>query len=77
MTYEFFQKKLKGSDSDGNAIDLDRMAEVLKTRLTVVAIHLGESDDPYLIFESLNAKGAPLTQADLIRNYVLLSNPPA
>jgi hypothetical protein len=48
------------------------MAEALKSRLTVVAIHLGETDDPYLIFESLNAKGAPLTQADLIRNYVLL-----
>jgi uncharacterized protein with ParB-like and HNH nuclease domain len=50
---------------------LDRIAEALKSRLTVVAIHLGETDDPYLIFESLNAKGAPLTQADLIRNYVL------
>ena len=48
------------------------MAETVKDRLTVVAIHLGETDDPYLIFESLNAKGAPLTQADLIRNYVLL-----
>jgi hypothetical protein len=38
----------------------------------VVSIHLGDADDPYLIFESLNAKGAPLTQADLIRNYLLL-----
>ncbi len=68
----FFCKKLKGTDSDGNPIDLERMAEALKTRLTVVAIHLGDADDPYLIFESLNAKGAPLTQADLIRNYILL-----
>jgi uncharacterized protein with ParB-like and HNH nuclease domain len=72
QAFDFFRKRLKSTDSDGNAIDLDRMAETLKTRLTVVAIHLGDSDDPYLIFESLNAKGAPLTQADLIRNYVLL-----
>ena len=72
QAFEFFCKKLKGADSNGDAIDLDRMADALKTRLTVVAIHLGESDDPYLIFESLNAKGAPLTQADLIRNYILL-----
>lgn len=72
VAFDFFRRKLTGVDSDGVAIDLDRMAEALKSRLTVVAIHLGETDDPYLIFESLNAKGAPLTQADLIRNYVLL-----
>ena len=35
-------------------------------------INLGEADDPYLIFESLNYKGVPLTQADLVRNYVLM-----
>lgn len=35
-------------------------------------INLGESDDPYLIFESLNHKGKPLNQADLVRNYVLM-----
>ena len=64
VAFDFFRRKLTGGDSDGLAIDLDRMAEALKSRLTVVAIHLGETDDPYLIFESLNAKGAPLTQAD-------------
>ncbi len=35
-------------------------------------INLGEADDPYLIFESLNYKGEPLTQGDLVRNYVLM-----
>jgi hypothetical protein len=35
-------------------------------------INLGNNDDPYLIFESLNFKGEPLTQADLVRNYVLM-----
>lgn len=35
-------------------------------------INLSETDDPYLIFESLNHKGEPLTQADLVRNYVLM-----
>nr|MBK7069383.1 DUF262 domain-containing protein [Deltaproteobacteria bacterium] len=38
----------------------------------MVFINLGENDDPYLIFESLNYKGTPLTQADLVRNYLLL-----
>ncbi|WP_424362717.1 DUF262 domain-containing protein [Methylocystis parvus] len=70
--FDFFTKKLKGSDSNDNVIDTDRLFETIQNRLTVVSIHLGETDDPYLIFESLNAKGAPLTQADLIRNYLLL-----
>jgi hypothetical protein len=69
---EFFRKKIAGTDSDGEQIDLERLTNTVQSRLTVVAIHLGDTDDPYLIFESLNAKGAPLTQADLIRNYLLL-----
>lgn len=69
---EFFSKKLAGTDSDGEPLQLDRLSNAIQNRLTVVAIHLGDTDDPYLIFESLNAKGAPLTQADLIRNYLLL-----
>lgn len=69
---EFFKKKLAGTDSDGEKLNLDRLSNAIQNRLTVVAIHLGDTDDPYLIFESLNAKGAPLTQADLIRNYLLL-----
>jgi hypothetical protein len=72
QAFEFFKKKLGGSDSDGAPIDLERFSDVVQNRVTVVAIHLGDTDDPYLIFESLNAKGAPLTQADLIRNYLLL-----
>ena len=71
-TLEFFKKKIAGTDSDGEKLDLDRLTNAIQNRLTVVAIHLGDADDPYLIFESLNAKGTPLTQADLIRNYLLL-----
>ncbi len=72
QAFVFFKEKIASSDSDGSPIDLDRLIDAINNRITVVAIHLGEADDPYLIFESLNAKGAPLTQADLIRNYLLL-----
>ncbi len=68
----FFTKKLGGKDSDEQPFDLPAMLETVKSKLHAVAITLGDADDPYLIFESLNAKGAPLTQADLIRNYILL-----
>lgn len=33
---------------------------------------LDVNDNPHLVFEGLNAKGRPLTQADLIRNYFVM-----
>ncbi len=42
-------------------------------KLIIVDIALNrEHDNPQLIFESLNSTGLELTQADLIRNYVLM-----
>ncbi len=42
-------------------------------RLNIVDIMLNRNqDNPQLIFESLNSAGLPLSQADLIRNYVLM-----
>ncbi len=70
--YKHFRQCLKSKTSEGEPIDPKRLLEVIERRLMVVSINLGESDDPYLIFESLNFKGSPLTQADLIRNYFLM-----
>ncbi|MDU1004437.1 MAG: DUF262 domain-containing protein [Clostridium butyricum] len=42
-------------------------------KLEIVYIALdGEKENPQLIFESLNSTGLDLTQADLIRNYLLM-----
>ncbi|WP_187887166.1 DUF262 and DUF1524 domain-containing protein [Helicobacter pylori] len=42
-------------------------------KLMIVWIALKkEKDDPQLIFESMNSKGIELTQADLIRNYIIM-----
>ena len=42
-------------------------------KLLVVDVALTEGvDNPQLIFESMNSTGKELTQADLIRNYVLM-----
>lgn len=43
-------------------------------KLEVVYIQL-EKENPQLIFESLNSTGLDLTQADLIRNYLLMGQP--
>jgi hypothetical protein len=71
--YEFFKRQL--ANGIDNNVDLVIPAKVLTTIahcLQLVMINLGDADDPYLIFESLNFKGEPLTQADLVRNYLLM-----
>lgn len=43
------------------------------TKLTIVDISLSrDQDNPQLIFESMNSTGRELSQADLIRNFVLM-----
>jgi len=59
------------------SIDLDRLVHIVTTQLSFVAITLDAEDNPYRIFESLNAKGMPLTQGDLLRNYFFMRLPPA
>lgn len=42
--------------------------------LTVVEMSLEQNDDPQEIFESINSLGIKLSNADLIRNYLLMTN---
>ena len=65
--YSFFERKLKTS-----TVDLLNLTSVITNRLSVVSIVLDYDDNPHLVFESLNAKGLPLTQSDLIRNYFFM-----
>jgi uncharacterized protein with ParB-like and HNH nuclease domain len=65
--YKFLERKLRGS-----SVDLNILASVITNRLSVVSIVLDFDDNPHLVFESLNAKGLPLTQSDLIRNYFFM-----
>jgi hypothetical protein len=73
QAYNFFRNQLQtGSDPNGDTVSPSKVLTTLEHALQVVMINLGDSDDPYLIFESLNFKGEPLNQADLVRNYVLM-----
>ena len=60
---------------DGDAEERDRAASALEAAvsrcLELVVIDLGESDDPHVIFETLNARGTPLLQSDMVKNKVL------
>ena len=57
--------------------DLNALCKGLAKLVVVdIALTRGE-DDPQLIFESMNSTGRELTQADLIRNYILMNLEPA
>ena len=77
--YDYFRRRLRGESDEGEKIDPKRILEIIEKRLMVVMINLSDTDDPYLIFESLNFKGPPLEQSDLVRNdfsYVLFRHRP-
>jgi uncharacterized protein with ParB-like and HNH nuclease domain/predicted transport protein len=69
--FEFFESKL---DELGD--DLTAVCRGL-AKLLVVDISLSrDQDNPQLIFESMNSTGRELSQADLIRNYILMGLEP-
>ena len=43
-------------------------------RIDLLVFPLAETDNAQQIFESINSTGAPLTSADLIRNYILMND---
>jgi uncharacterized protein with ParB-like and HNH nuclease domain/predicted transport protein len=64
--YQFFKEQINKND-----IDLVSLYKGIN-KLVIVDISLEQQDNPQLIFESLNSTGMDLSQADLIRNYVLM-----
>lgn len=69
--YAYFVDRLNDPD-----IDLTHVCRGLD-KLVVVDVKLTRGmDDPQLVFESMNATGKKLSQADLIRNFVLMDLPP-
>jgi len=65
--YRYFERKLQQT-----YIDPKKLQKIISNNLSIVSIVLDKDDNPHLVFESLNAKGRPLTQADLIRNYFFM-----
>ncbi len=65
--YQFFEKKFRQT-----SINIQILKKTITNNLSLVSIVLDPDDNPHLVFESLNAKGRPLTQADLIRNYFFM-----
>jgi uncharacterized protein with ParB-like and HNH nuclease domain/predicted transport protein len=65
QNFEFFVERLADADLEVVYCGLRKLVAV------DVSLTRGQ-DDPQMIFESLNSTGLDLTQADLIRNFVLM-----
>lgn len=57
-------------EGDSFALRAEHLASVLQADLQLVTIELASTENSQEIFETLNARGTPLTAADLVRNFV-------
>lgn len=69
--YKFFEDKIK----DANIDPIKIYKGINKISIVDVSLDINY-DNPQLIFESMNSTGLDLTQADLIRNYILMDLEP-
>ena len=75
--YLYFHEQVtqlaRAQDGTWTAAAFADLFEVIKRHLELVVIELEDSDDAQVIFETLNARGAPLLASDLVRNFVFLN----
>lgn len=72
--YEFFYERIEDFVKQHGQID-EIYAGIFK--LSLVSISLDkDSDNPQMIFESMNSTGKDLSQTDLLRNYLLMDLTP-
>lgn len=70
VNLRWFRRRLAGLDRGG----LETFVAGLMG-LRVVGVLIDAADDPQAVFESMNAKGEPLTCMDLTRNHLLMGLP--
>ena len=71
QNYLYFRDRLRACD-----LSADDVFGALR-KLVIIDITLESGDNPQLIFESLNSTGLDLSEADKVRNYVLMGLPHA
>lgn len=76
--FKFFQEKIKSfckeeKLSDQNTTDKEILFKLLKkiNQVVMVYIEVDSNQDAYMLFESLNNRGEPLSAIDLIRNTLI------
>lgn len=70
----YFKEELNNwlDDATENMVDRSNaFEEALTKHLQIAVIDLDQGEKPHIIFETLNARGEPLKQSDLIKNIVM------
>lgn len=73
QAHDFFQSQTNqwlGEDEELIESRMEALETALTGMLNMVVIDLESQDDPHLIFETLNARGTPLLESELIKNFV-------
>ena len=74
QAHEFFKQQIEhwlDERPEENEARADALEKAVVHLLELVVIDLRVEDEPHIIFETLNARGTPLLQSDLIKNMVL------
>lgn len=69
--YDQLNDYIENSDREINEL-ITNLLLVIKRDFQFVEIGLTQNDDPQMIFETMNGRGASLTETDLIRNYIFM-----
>lgn len=75
QAHDFFKDQvslwLDASRNEAVAERVEALEQAVSQLLDLVVIDLELDDDPHIIFETLNARGTPLLQSDLVKNLIL------
>jgi len=69
--YVYFKEKLLNDKIFRNKLTTDSTLEKIMKKLLFIEIKVTDNSNPYLIFETLNARGIELNIADLVKNHVV------
>ena len=75
--HEYFKTQTKSWIDAQSVLEFDgqkianAIGKAIRLHLQLVVIELGSEDEPHLIFETMNARGTPLLQSDMVKNNIL------
>ena len=69
--HDYFKTQIRFWLNDKPIERSEALEQTVTQLLELVVIDLGDSDNPHVIFETLNARGTPLLQSDLVKNMIL------
>src|SRR5208337_990905 len=74
QAWKYFRRYVEHWARKDTEVQLHTLLDAVSRRLSLVVVTI-DGENPYEIFESLNATGLPLTESDLIRNFIFMQIP--